>query len=400
MGKKVLMFGWEFPPHNSGGLGTACYGLTKALTKKGTEIIFVLPKKLKGMDESFLRITSPDASYAKKYSFDSPLTPYLNEENYVSEIFSKGGKIYGRDLFEEVSRYASFGEIISERESFDIIHAHDWLSFGAGVRAKEKTGKPLIVHVHATEFDRGGGGNVDQRVYDIERRGMEEADRVIAVSGFTKNIIVQNYGISEEKVEVVHNGVDLSAENDVVGSLHKLKEAGKKIVLFVGRLTLQKGPDYFIYSAKRVCDFNNDAFFVVSGSGDMEKKLMTEVARLGISDRVLFTGFLRGKKLREMYKMADLFVMPSVSEPFGITPLESLINGTPVLISKQSGVSEVVSHALKVDFWDVDEMASKIVCALSYSSLGSCLRDNGKKEVREITWDRAAERCNNIYEKV
>jgi len=396
------MFGWEFPPHNSGGLGTACYGLTKALTKKRADIIFVLPKKLEGVDESFLRITSPELPYKRTYTFDSPLGPYLTPKGYKcsSDIFQEWGRFYGSDLFEEVFRYAAFGKFVAEKEDFDVIHAHDWLSFGAGVSAKRKTGKPLVAHVHATEFDRGGGNSIDERVYRIEKKGMEEADKVVAVSEFTKNIIVNNYGIPREKVEVVYNGVEASPGEDSSIDVHKLKEAGKKIVLFVGRLTLQKGPDHLISCAKRVCDHSDDIFFVISGSGDMEKKLMEKVAAMGISDRVIFTGFLRGEKLKRMYKMADLFVMPSVSEPFGITPLESLINGTPVLVSRQSGVSEVVTHALKVDFWDTEEMANKIISALSYESLCSCLRENGKKEVGKITWDKAAEKCLKIYEKI
>jgi len=396
MKKKILMFGWEFPPHNSGGLGTACHGLTKALIKKQTEIIFVLPKKLKGVDESFLKIISPDAPYTVMHAFDSPLSPYLNVKSYASDVF-KDEPIYGRDLFEEVSRYAFFGEAIAKRRDFQIIHAHDWLSFGAGIKAKEKTGNPLIVHVHATEFDRGGGNSIDSRVYKIEREGMEKADKVIANSNFMKSIIVRHYGIPEEKIEVVHNGIDFSEEDTATESMHKIKEAGKKIVLFVGRLTLQKGPDYFITCAKKVCDFSDDIFFVISGSGDMEQQLLEKVAAMGISDKVLFTGFLRGERLKEMYKMADLFVLPSVSEPFGITPLESLINGTPVLLSKQSGVSEVLEHALKVDFWDTEEMANKIISALNYEPVCNCLKEYGRKEARNITWDKAAEKCIDIY---
>ncbi len=396
------MFGWEFPPHNSGGLGVACYGLSKAISKTGTKIIFVLPKKLKGIKSSFLKIVSPGTTYKTSYYFNSSIYPYATSSTSqkATSDFFKFADIKGNSLVEEVLRYASFGGEVAKKEKFDVIHAHDWLSFGAGLQAKKESGKPLVAHVHATEFDRGGGTGINPFVYRLERKGMEGADKVIAVSNFTKELIVKHYGISPEKVEVVHNGIDFTEKEELSENIHKVKEAGKKIVLFVGRLTLQKGPDYFIKAAKRICDFSEDIYFVISGSGDMEYQLIEEVARMGISDKVLFTGFLREKGLSEIYRTADLFVMPSVSEPFGITPLESLINGTPVLISNQSGVSEVITHALKVDFWDVDDMAGKILATLNYGSLSDCLVENGRKEAEKLTWDSAAEKCISIYNNV
>lgn len=392
------MFGWEFPPHHSGGLGVACYGLSKALSKRKVVITFVLPKKLEGIKSDFFKMVNPDFSYNTSYIFDSPLYPYVTAEEYGSSLFGFDFKpVYGRGLLEEVFRYAAFGEVVAEKEEFDVIHAHDWLSFGAGIRAKVKSGKPLVAHVHATEFDRGGGSGINQIVYSLEREGMEKADKVIAVSGFTKNIITKYYGIPEEKVEVVHNGIEIMEDSPIRG-MHKIKEAGKKIVLFVGRLTLQKGPDYFIRAARRICDVTDDVYFVVSGSGDMQYQLIEQAASLKISDRVLFAGFLKGEELKKAYQIADLFVMPSVSEPFGITPLESLVNGTPVLISKQSGISEVITHALKANFWDVDDIANKTLAALNYDSLSSCLLEYGKKEAANITWEGAAEKCIKIYE--
>ncbi len=391
------MFGWELPPHNSGGLGIACYGLSKALTEKKREIIFVLPKKLENTDSDFLKIVDPGVSYKRTYKFNSPLYPYVTERKYNSTFFNLQ-EVYGNNLLEEVLRYAEFGAVVAEEEEFDVIHAHDWLSFGAGINAKRKSGKPLVAHIHATEFDRGGGEGVNDIVYRLEKDGMEQADKVIAVSNFTKNIIVKHYGISPEKIEVVHNGVDSSGEASVFSLPHKIKEEGKKLVLFVGRLTLQKGPDYFLKAAKKICAYSDDIYFVISGSGEMEQFLIEETAKERLSDRIIFTGFLRGTELKEIYRMADLFVMPSVSEPFGITPLESLVNGTPVLISKQSGVSEVISHALKVDFWNVDDMADKILAALSYNSLSHCLVEHGRKEAVEATWNNAAKKCINIYD--
>jgi glycogen synthase len=396
MKNRVLMFGWEFPPHNSGGLGVACYGLTKALVKRNTEIIFVLPRKLDGVDESFLKIVDGKIFCETSYLFNSPLYPYVTEKKYHSDFFHNN-EFFGNNLIEEVFRYAAFGEEVAKKENFDVIHAHDWLSFGAGIRAKMVSGKPLIAHVHATEFDRGGGEGVNFLIYNLEKEGMEKADKVIAVSNFTKNIIVERYGINPQKIEVVYNGIDFVEEEDLKENVHKIKKAGKQLVLFVGRLTLQKGPDYFVKVAKRICDTTEDVYFVISGSGDMEEYLINEVARLKISDRVLFSGFLRGEELHEVYKSADLFVMPSVSEPFGITPLEALANGTPVLISNQSGVSELVSHALKADFWDIDDMVNKILAALKYESLVECLTKYGRREVAGITWSKAAEKCINIY---
>ncbi len=388
------MFGWELPPQNSGGLGVACFGLAKELSRKNCEITFVLPRKFS--KNSFFNIISGDVFYKKIINFNSILSPYLNSESYKSSLKREENNFYGSNLLDEVYRYRLSGRNIGANEDFDIIHAHDWLSFGAGIEAKKVSGKPLVAHIHATEFDRGGG-SINKEIYEKEKEGMMEADKVIAVSNYTKNIVVNNYGIPHEKVEVVHNGID-SEEETVYNDIHKLKEKGKKMVLFLGRITIQKGPDYFIKAAKKVCDFSDDIYFIISGSGDMENQIMNEVARLGISDKVIFTGFLRGSDLKRIYREADLFVMPSVSEPFGLTPLESLINGTPVLISKQSGVSEVLTHALKVDFWDVDDMAGKILSFLNYEVLPPTLLKNGRSEVDSITWNRAAEKCIKIYQ--
>ncbi len=390
------MFGWEFPPQNSGGLGTACKGLTQALLERKVSLVFVLPKKM-GVTDSKLNIITPETGFFSPYFFDSPITPYITGRSYGNNL-EKEPSIYGKNLFEEVYRYSLFGKEVAKREKFDIIHAHDWLSLGAGVEAKKISGKPLIAHIHATEFDRGGGEGIDRRVYNAEKEGMMIADKIITVSNFTKNIIITHYGIEKEKVEVVYNGVFPS--HGIVSGAHKMKEAGRKMVLFVGRITLQKGPDYFVSAAQKVCRVCDNVFFVMAGSGDMEQSIIKKIAQAGLSDKVFITGFVRGEKLRQLYKMADLFVMPSVSEPFGITPLESLINGTPVLISKQSGSSEVLSHALKVDFWDIDDMASKIISVLRYESLHKCLKDNGSKEALSLSWDKAAEKCIDIYNRI
>lgn len=398
---KILMFGWEFPPHNSGGLGVACAGLARALTKRGVGISFVLPRKMNASSD-FFRIIFGDDERIKIEEVNSLLAPYITSEIY-GRCFEDGAPgMYGASLFDEVRRYGFLAKAIARRESHNVIHAHDWLSFEAGVEAKKVSGRPLIVHVHATEFDRVGGGRVNQFVYDLEKYGMEKADAVIAVSYFTKNIITDHYGIPPEKVFVVHNGIDEEAggEMETAPTFLRFKEAGYGMVLFVGRITLQKGPDYFLRSAKRVLEYKPKTFFVIAGSGDMERQAIREAAALGISDKVFFAGFLRDGELSKTYRAADIFVMPSVSEPFGITPLESLMHGAPVLISKQSGVSEVLAHAMKADFWDTEEMASKIIAVLDHKPLQRCLSENGRNEARRLTWGEAARKCVEVYKGV
>jgi len=389
------MFGWELPPFNSGGLGVACYGLSKALSKN-VDITFVLPRKVE-VDASFLKLLF--ANNIKVTIIDSPLRPYLTSAEYAR--MEEDVTLYGHDLFSEVKRYAMEARKIAEKEEFDIIHAHDWLSFEAGIAAKEVSGKPLVVQLHSTEYDRCGGQNLNQAVYDIERRGMELADRVVGVSNLTKRIIEEHYGIPSSKVFAIHNRINADEYNQPVDErIFQLKMDGKKIVLYAGRITLQKGPEYFLDAARKVLEYESNVLFVMAGSGDMEYKMINLAAQMGISDKVLFTGFLRGEELRSIFKLADVFVMPSVSEPFGIAALESIIHGTPVIISKQSGVSEIVQNALKVDFWDTDEMANKILSVISYQSLKSVLQDNGRNEVGTFSWDTAANETMNLYKSL
>lgn len=418
------MFGWEFPPHHSGGLGVACYGLTRALQSRGDDVVFVMPKSLPvgAPWAKFVFADAPDITGAVKlsdivtYAVQSQIAPYAWHNEYqrterehgatgsAQQLLSALPALYGWDLMGEVMRYAATGAEIARREQFDVIYAHDWLSFGAGIEAKRATGKPLVVHVHATEFDRcGGPGGVNPDVYAIEKSGMEAADAVIAVSDFTKQLIVREYGIAPDKVRVVHNGIDAATLPQGGGTLprmRQLKAAGHSIVLFLGRITLQKGPDYFLRVAKRVREKNGKVLFVLSGSGDMEPSMMRMAAQLGIADKVLFTGFVSGPERHDMYAAADLFVMPSVSEPFGITTLEAMSLGTPVLISKQSGVSEAVQHVLKADFWDVEDMANKILAVVGYAGLGKSLAQNGAKEAELLTWERAAQKVDNVIQGV
>lgn len=498
------MLGWEFPPFIAGGLGTACYGLTKALDRLGHEVLFVLPKPVDRSHASHIRLLSPEAIRGLQWSPPSPTaqsphsahsgaqaakgnagaramangaaaataalvgsetytipgferaefraipagfsSPYPafraaqgagsmftltetgeqrviidpttgeplnpNDPHAHAVLAAMGGQFFAHydsggsarggagagyegDMFANAERYARLCVAISRHERFDVIHAHDWMTFPAGIALAAVTRKPLVVHVHSTEFDRSGD-NINQRVYDVERRGMHAATRVMCVSNLTQSICVRRYGVEHTKTDVVYNGI----ENDEVQPHEGDQiESQDRIVLFLGRITMQKGPEYFIRAAKRVLEKVPNAKFVVAGSGDMAVSMIEEAAHLGIGHRVLFTGFLRGKDVDRVFRMADVYVMPSVSEPFGIAPLEAMRNDVPVIISKQSGVSEVLTHALKVDFWDIDEMANKIVAVLRHPPLGQTLREHGTFELRRLTWDGAAQKCVQVYGK-
>lgn len=395
---RVLMFGWEFPPFNSGGLGTACHGLTKGLSKHNVSISFVLPRKI-GAHSQHVKLIYADNKKITYHLWNSLLKGYITSQAYREAYKNTQDEKYGRDLMEEVERYSYAAAEIAKKEPHNIVHAHDWLSFPAGMRAKRVAHKPLVAHVHATEFDRSNG-NVHGRIYQIEKEGMEQADRVVAVSQYTKNLIHAKYHIPQSKVHVIHNGIDLGDYANMDNRIFHLKQFFPKIVLFVGRLTLQKGPDYFIRAAEKVLSYDNEVTFIVSGSGDMEHQILTQAIHAGISHKIFFTGFLRGEDLNAVFRAADLFVMPSVSEPFGIAALEAIANNTPILVSKQSGVSEVLTHALKVNFWDTNEMANQILSLLRYGAMKECLRENGRKEVEKYTWDRSAHQCSHLYQQL
>jgi len=424
---KVFMLGWEFPPLICGGLGMACYGLTRAMDQLGIKITFVLPKIICSEYSSHVKLLGPGSQTSAAFKFNnlknvvfrtinSPLQPYATPDVYRQQIEDSlrqkqqiccgksststtlGGLNYGGDMYAEVHRYAAVAAELAKNEQFDIVHAHDWMTYPAGIVIAAMSGKPLIVHVHSTEFDRSGE-NVNQMIYDIERRGMERADKIITVSYFTRNIIINRYGISGEKVEVVHNGVERNGNGSLTLDNSGIKK-DEKIVLFLGRITMQKGPEYFLRAAKKVLEVMDNVKFVMTGSGDLMHRAIEMAAELGIGSKVVFTGFLQGQAVQKIYQMADLFVMPSVSEPFGLVPLEALDNNVPVIISKQSGVSEVLMHALKVDFWDVNEIANKIIAVLKYPPLNMMLRNCGNFEVRKLQWKDAAEKCVKIYEEL
>ncbi|HKM31924.1 MAG: glycosyltransferase family 4 protein [Bacteroidales bacterium] len=423
---KVLMFGWEFPPHISGGLGTACDGLTKGLAKHQVEILFVMPTASGDEDQSAVRIinasdvaafeTREDArNLLEKVQFlqvTSNLIPYLGPDEFTEQVnlerekewnefrISFGQKYkfsgtYGSNLMEEVMRYALVASSIAKHHDFDVIHAHDWLTNMAGIAAKRVSGKPLVIHVHATEFDRTGE-HVNEQVYELEKRGMEEADRIIAVSDLTRNTIINKYHINPQKVVTVHNAVDFSTVEDREIS----RGVPEKIVTFLGRITYQKGPEYFIEAAYKVLQKTQNVRFVMAGSGDMFNRSIRRVAKLGISSHFHFTGFLRGEDVKNMFAYSDVYVMPSVSEPFGISPLEAMRAGVPAIISKQSGVAEVLHHAIKVDFWDVHALADAIYGLLTYPALKTMTVRCGLEEVNALKWDIAAAKVKKIYEDV
>ncbi|MCI0365945.1 MAG: glycosyltransferase [Phycisphaerales bacterium] len=497
---RVLMLGWEFPPFIAGGLGTACHGLTKAMSRRGLDVTFVLPKVIDRSHSSHVNLLSPEEQKAERPNgraaepqsgeaaaparpgnggqlavgaaqrfgeiasggsatagakaepagsvefervrfvgvpagFHNPYQRQAGESAAGRWVFRSGvrtfvaegdseagdveavpyaslqasaeraqggpapepiGETYEGDLLAQVERFAHFCVAATRRLKFDVVHAHDWMTYPAGLAIARISGRPLVVHVHSTEFDRSGV-HVNQRVYDIERRGMHGAMRVIAVSQLTKNVIMRRYGVPDAKVAVVYNGVDLEPTQ---GEHQMGIQSKDKIVLYFGRITYQKGPEYFIAAASRVLEMMPNVKFVVAGSGDQAKRMIEMAAELGIGHKVLFTGFLRGKDIKRVFAIADLYVMPSVSEPFGIAPLEAMSNDVPVLISKSSGVSEVLSHALKVDFWDIDDMANKIIAVLRHPPLSQTLREHGSFEVRKITWDGAASRCDQVYRAV
>jgi glycogen(starch) synthase len=501
---RVFMLGWEFPPYISGGLGTACHGLTRGLDEVGVEVCFVLPTAIpveQGGEKAATHVSlrSPESvfplrdplepsaaieepeetldtivdrfTHVEIHRLAAALQPYgtpapqeridlveVRREarrqasrvvlrQAIAKYASRGqapsmealpptmqqkihealapapekspspdksptsfvpvgapnsivqggaGAQYEGDLMEQVQRYASLAVKLALQESFEVIHAHDWMTFPAGLAVAAATGKPLVVHVHSTEFDRSGE-NVNQAVYDIERAGMAAAARVVCVSRMTAEIVHARYGVAMEKIEVVYNAVEMPEEASP--PLAPITQH-EKIVLFLGRVTMQKGPEYFLQAARKVIGKYDKVRFVLAGSGDMIQPMIELAADLGLGHHVAFTGFLRGDDVNRIYQMADLYVMPSVSEPFGIAPLEALSHNVPVLISKQSGVAEVLTHALKVDFWDTDEMANKILAVLRHEPLQRTLRDHAAFELKRFSWRDSAAQLKSLYEQL
>ena len=409
---RVLMLGWEFPPYISGGLGVASEGLVKGLLQLGTEVVLVLPHhpfdsaapNLKIVDAQAVR-EQDDPKHRKRFLLrlrrvPSLLRPYSTDTSYAEEWQTAQETSttflghYGPNLGTEVMRYAEVAGRIARQERFDVIHAHDWLTYMAGLEARRASGRPLVVHVHATEFDRSGGGE-NRFVSDIERLGLTQADRVIAVSRYTAALVTRMYGVPREKLRVVHNAID---PKETVGEWSV--EEDDPLVLFAGRITWQKGPEYFVDAAARVVQEFSNVKFAVAGSGDRMRSMMERVAALGIGRNFLFTGFLPPSELDRLYARADVYVMPSVSEPFGLTALEALQHGTPVILSRTAGVSEVIRNVLLVEPEDVEDLASKILSVLLFSPLRDALSSSGRAEVRRLSWAEAAGKCLEIYREI
>ena len=412
------MFGWEFPPHILGGLGTASYGLTKGIFENGDmDITFVIPKPMGDEEKTFAKIigasntpvawrdVSWDYVQQRQGHVMDPQTyfdlrdhiyadfNYLNVNDLGCIEFS--GK-YPQNLMEEINNYSIVAGVIARTAQFDVIHSHDWLTYPAGIHAKQVSGKPLVIHVHATDYDRSRG-NVNPTVFGIEKDGMNQADHIITVSEHTRRTVIEKYGISPDKVSTVHNAVEPLPEDYLKIEKTPRKE---KIVTFLGRITMQKGPEYFVEAAAMVLKKVHNVRFVMAGGGDMMEKMIRLAARRGISDRFHFIGFLRGKEVYEMYKNSDVFIMPSVSEPFGIAPLEAMQMGVPSIISKQSGCAEILSNVIKVDYWDVNEMANAIYSIITYPAMFRQLQERGLDEVGQVVWKKAGTKVINIYKKL
>ncbi len=400
---KVLMIGWEFPPFHSGGLGVACYHFTRCLSQQGVKVIFALPKKIE-LDVNYMQVLfgSQDIKKIKFKTVDSILTPYISSELYHQELQKTGrASLYAQDLFGEVIRYGIEIVNMAKKESFDVVHVHDWLTIPAGLSLKKISGKPLIVHIHTTEFDRSGN-NPDPRIFELEKQGLEEADVIIANSNFTKNNIIKHYGVKQNKIKVVYNSVEI---DEHLEKMSKINIQNKKIVFYIGRLSMHKGPDHLLRAAQKVLEKDSNIVFVFGGKGEMRCQLIEMAIQMGIIDKVIFTGFISDQQRNQFFQSAHLYVLPSVSEPFGIVALEALSNNVPILISKQSGVSEVLNHCLKVDFWDVNQMANKILAVLQYPVLQKSLLSNGAQEVKkfagpEFNWDKRAKECIEIYKSL
>ena len=414
---KALMFGWEFPPHILGGLGTASYGLTRGMAEqKDLEITFVIPKPYGDEDQSFLKIIGAcnvpvvwkETSYEEvERTLGGIMHPdeYFYYRDHIRYDFTRIGtnnigtiEFSGRypdNLIQEIGNYEAVAGVLAHSLEFDVIHSHDWLTYPAGIFAKQITGKPLVIHVHATDFDRSRG-QVNPTVYSIEKRGMDIADHIICVSDLTRRTVIEKYHQDPRKVTTVHNAVDpIPNVEQFVKTPRK-----EKLVTFLGRITMQKGPEYFVEAAAKVLQRTKNVRFVMAGSGDMMQAMIDLAAKRGIADKMHFPGFLRGKQVTQMLADSDVYMMPSVSEPFGISPLEAMQVGTPSIISKQSGCAEILDHAIKTDYWDIDAMADAIYAIVEYPSIYETLSREGRDEVNRITWDKAGLKVRHIYDSV
>ncbi|WP_296159888.1 glycosyltransferase family 4 protein [uncultured Porphyromonas sp.] len=416
---KALMLGWEFPPHISGGLGTATYGITKGLSsQEDMDITLMLPAPSGDEDSSYMSIIGasevpivyqdPSREYLEeRIGRVMSLEMYYHLRDHIYADFRYmltddigciqfSGK-YGDNLIDEINNYSIVAGVVARADHYDLVHAHDWVTYPAGIHAKQVLGVPLVIHVHATDFDRSRG-NVNPTVYAIEKDGMDHADHIMCVSELTRRTVIEKYHQDPAKVTAVHNAV-IPLEESILNIPDK-RGVKDKVITFLGRLTMQKGPEYFVEAAARVLAKKRDVRFVMAGSGDKMDEMIRLVAEKRISDRFHFTGFMKGRQVYEVYHASDVYVMPSVSEPFGITPLEAMQCGVPCIISKQSGCSEILTYAIKLDYWDVDAMADAMYALVTYPALHDLLSQRGLDEVAGITWDKVALKIRGLYDQV
>lgn len=417
------MFGWEFPPHILGGLGTASYGITKGLASQSDmEITLCLPKPHGDEDQSFLKIIPmnlvPIVWHDVDWNYVSDrvgnrMDPklYYDLRNHIYADFRYmhtndlgciefSGR-YPDNLYEEINNYSIVVGVVARQQQFDIIHAHDWLTYPAGIYAKQLSGKPLVIHVHATDFDRSRG-KVNPTVYGIEKDGMDHADCIMCVSELTRQTVINHYYQDPKKCFAMHNAVYPLEEEKrkIVETRKPFKDKKEKVVTFLGRITMQKGPEFFIEAAKMVIERTRNIRFCMAGNGDMMNAMIELAAAKGISDRLHFPGFMKGDQVFEAYRDSDVYVMPSVSEPFGISPLEAMQSGVPSIISKQSGCGEILRNCIKTDYWDVNAMADAIYSLCTYEALHDYLQEEGKKEVDQITWEKVGQRIRAHYDRL
>ncbi len=422
---KILMLGWEFPPFFAGGVGIACYELSKVLQNySDLDVTYIMPAgpdsevnlggnfKLMGASKipimenfrfknfNFEFIRGAFLAYDTFKQYEDRVGEY-SEELIQKLKDEKAGKmnLYGENLIEEMYLFAQRVASRFKDTDFDIIHAHDWTTIPAALLLKEITGKPVVLHVHITELDKNGGNGGHEKIFEIEKLGFYGADRLIAVSNFTKNRLMHNYGVPESKISVIHNGGISDMTPQICDKSYPEKTG--KLVLFAGRITQQKGPEFFLHAAKKVLEYEPSTKFAIIGPGDLVPRIIELRKELGIEENVLITGKKYSREEADKYySMADVFVMPSVSEPFGIVPLEAVSKGTAVVVSKQSGISEVLDHSFKVDFWDVDEMAHKILALLKYDNLHHEIRHNAYNDFDKFSWEKPTEKIVNLYHQI
>ncbi|PIY80188.1 MAG: hypothetical protein COY80_04135 [Candidatus Pacebacteria bacterium CG_4_10_14_0_8_um_filter_42_14] len=405
----VFMVGWEYPPHNSGGLGVACQGMTKALNQLNNHIYFTLPYSVPGGSShmDILSCVAPSivGNLVPGQLYSAPFSPYINTAKIPTSSFqlpldkAKLTTLPQSEIESRVGIYADAvaQEAFSHKNSTDVIHAHDWMSFPAAVAASKATNQPFIAHIHSTEFDRVPNGNGSSFILQTEYEGLMKASRVIAVSAYTKEILVTKYGIPRDKISIVHNGIDPLSANRIP---HDSFAPKRPVITFMGRFTMQKGTEFFLELAEKVLARIPDALFIMAGDGDMYHELLWKTASAGLSTSMLFSGFVRDTQRERLLDRSDVFIMPSVSEPFGLVALEAAQRNTPVIVSKNSGVAEVLPSAIQADFWDTDLMADQVVSLLQDTKQSKIVVDNQHRDLRLITWPKAAERINQVYRDV